>query len=52
MFSVTGGVAGVVVLLELLVAVPVAPDDVCVTPGLISNCLPMPARRRGLLNRR
>jgi hypothetical protein len=50
MFSVTGAVAPVAALLELVVPAAAEPD-VPVTLGLIDCFLPLPARRRGLSKR-
>jgi hypothetical protein len=51
MFSVTGAVAEAAALFALLADAAAEPDVVCVTLGLITDFLPMPARRRGLSNR-
>jgi hypothetical protein len=51
MFSLTGAVAELLVVLELLAAAEPDVGVVCVTLGLIGIFLPMPALRRGLLNR-
>jgi hypothetical protein len=54
MFSVTGGVAALLELLELLEPLPAAEPVAaafCVMLGNIFNFLPLPARRRGLSNR-